>query len=119
MTGPTPELGGVRPRRSLLLIQFMQMSLEAGAKAAALSAAGAAAITFASPTASARVGVSAGVVAAAGGVWRVPAKAWMLWNCIPGRWKAGTDFDATSSEVSIAELDIEPEFVEEIALGSG
>jgi phage tail-like protein len=36
---------------------------------------------------------------------RVPARAYALSGCIPTRWKSGTDFDASSSSVSIAELD--------------
>lgn len=47
---------------------------------------------------------------------KVPARAFMLKNCIPTRYKTGSDFDASSGQVSIQELDIQPEIVEEIAL---
>ena len=46
----------------------------------------------------------------------VPGKAWLLWNCIPTRYKAGSDFDATSGDVSLSELDVQPEAITEFAL---
>lgn len=49
---------------------------------------------------------------------KVPARAFMLKNCVPTRYKSGSDFDATSGQVSIQELDIQPEIVEEIALSA-
>lgn len=49
---------------------------------------------------------------------KVPARAFMLKNCIPTRYKSGSDFDASSGQVSIQELDIQPEIVEEIALSA-
>lgn len=35
-----------------------------------------------------------------------PGRAWILRNCSPGRYKTGSDFDASQSAVSIQELDI-------------
>ncbi len=49
---------------------------------------------------------------------RVPARAFLLENCIPTRYKTGSDFDATSGQVSVAELEVQPEYVEEISLAS-
>jgi hypothetical protein len=49
---------------------------------------------------------------------RVPAKAWFLHECVPTRFKSGGDFDARSGEISIAELDLIPEMIEEISLAS-
>jgi hypothetical protein len=49
---------------------------------------------------------------------RVPAKAWKLGGCLPTRYKAGSDFEATSSEISITELDVEPEALEEFSLSA-
>lgn len=46
----------------------------------------------------------------------VPGRAWLLWGCIPMRYKPGSDFDAMSSEVSIMELDIQPWAITEFAL---
>jgi hypothetical protein len=46
----------------------------------------------------------------------LPGRAWLLWDCIPTRYKAGTDMDAMSGDVSIMELDIQPVAVTEFAL---
>lgn len=48
---------------------------------------------------------------------RIPGRAWMLRDCIPVSYKAGTDMDALSAQVSIAELSIQPTEVEEFSLG--
>jgi phage tail-like protein len=48
----------------------------------------------------------------------VPGRAWLLWDCIPTRYKAGSDLDATSGEVSIMELDVQPHAVTEFCLFS-
>lgn len=49
---------------------------------------------------------------------RLPAKAWKLKKCIPTRWKGGGDFDAMSGDVSIAEMEIAPERIEELSLST-
>lgn len=46
----------------------------------------------------------------------LPGRAWLLWDCIPTRYKAGFDLDAASGEVSIMELDLQPHAVTEFAL---
>jgi len=48
---------------------------------------------------------------------RVPARAWLLYGCLPTRYKGGADMDASSGDVSIAELDIQPRSFEEFSLG--
>ena len=48
---------------------------------------------------------------------RLPARAWMLSRCRPVMWKPGTDFDATSGEISLAILEIKPEEVDEFSFG--
>lgn len=50
------------------------------------------------------------------GVAFFPGKAWLLWNCIPTRYRPGTDLDAKSGEVSIAELDVQPEAMTEFSV---
>jgi hypothetical protein len=54
------------------------------------------------------------------GAWEaaafLPGKAWLLWDCVPTRYKAGTDFDGKGGEVSIAELDIQPWAMTEFTL---
>lgn len=46
----------------------------------------------------------------------LPGKAWLLWDCLPTRYKAASDFDATSSSVSISELEIQPQAITEMTL---
>ena len=48
---------------------------------------------------------------------RTPARAWMLYSCLPISYKAGSDFDALGNEISIAQLTVQPQFVTEINLG--
>jgi hypothetical protein len=45
-------------------------------------------------------------------------RAWLLQGCLPTRYKAGTDFDATSADVSIMELELSVESFQEYALSS-
>jgi phage tail-like protein len=37
-----------------------------------------------------------------------PARAWVLWSCIPSRYKAAGDFDASAAGVSMMEIDLQP-----------
>ena len=46
----------------------------------------------------------------------VPGRMWQLFDCIPTRYKSGSDLDARSSEVSLEELELQPEFFEEVSL---
>ncbi len=46
----------------------------------------------------------------------MPIKAFLLKDAMPTRYKVGTDFDASSSERSIQELDLTCRYAEEIAL---
>ncbi len=43
-------------------------------------------------------------------------KGWILHSCIPTRYKAGSDFDATDGGVSIQELDVQPKRFTEFSL---
>ena len=43
------------------------------------------------------------------------ARSWLLHDCLPIRSSPWPELDANSSEVAIAELEIQPEFVEELA----
>jgi phage tail-like protein len=47
---------------------------------------------------------------------RIPAKCWILEGCIPVRYKVASDFDAMSSAVSIAEVEMQLESFEELSL---
>jgi hypothetical protein len=116
--------------KSFLLIQFVGGGVDDAASAVAGAAAQAMLATA--------LGLSAGYAAAGtlagafgvmqaayhrsdlggGGSWvpRMPARAWMLSNCKATRYKVATDFDATSSGVSLMELDLVMEDFEEFSL---
>lgn len=61
---------------------------------------------------------SASTLSSESGVFRIPAKAFLLKGCIPVRYKPASDFDATSTAISLQELDIEYEDWDEIGLAS-
>ena len=133
-------VGGATPRRDLLLVQFLAHSpLPSGGPAEAAAAAGLLALQgtvsgVLGGDVSSRTGafgVLRGVTntALTGGLGlagigpvefapRVPAKAWLLKDCIPTRYKPGSDFDASNAAVSIQELEITPEYWDEISLGT-
>lgn len=48
----------------------------------------------------------------------LPGKAWLLWGSIPTRYKAASDFDATSGAVSIGEIEVQAEGLVEMTLMS-
>ena len=48
----------------------------------------------------------------------VPARAFMLHGCLPVRYKSGSDFDASSGAVSIMELELAVEQMEQIILSA-
>jgi len=64
----------------------------------------------------ANLGVGAGPGAGFIEILRVPGKAWMLWDAIPIRYTPGPGLDATSGEVTLSELDIQPVEIEEFSL---
>ena len=133
---PTFEVGGLTYRRSLLLIHFFRNfgfpGVSSGAGNTAATIAGAAvsggtistAVGFDQGTAA---GVASAVQLAAMEIWagisgngsvKVPARAFLLRGCIPVRYKTGGDFDASSGQVSIQELEVAVESVEEISLAA-
>lgn len=138
--GRTPvQLGGPSARRTLLLVHFFRHSilpqaLTAGANAAASAAVsgilsgidgGASAGVFGASVTP--VGAAVGAASALAGqgsplplgtAVRLPARAWLLQGCLPTRYKAGSDFEATSADVSIMELELAVESFQEYALGS-
>ena len=124
------QVGGYTPRRMLMLVQFFTRSpinpgaggeaaIEAGLflTAAGLTGAGLSSVLSLNAV---LLAASAALTAAAPGAFefaaRIPAKAWLLHQCLPARYKVGGDFDALSSAVSIAELELAVEMVEEVSL---
>ena len=51
-------------------------------------------------------------------VERLPGRAWFLRGCLPVRYKPASDFDAASSDVSVQELDVQPEDVIELSVAT-
>jgi phage tail-like protein len=124
----TKILGGVSPRRSILVVQFTNINIAnlvtgkiRGDDAIAIGIAAGFATLAGSLLGGAAGGL--GVAAAALGIGpfqfatRVPARAWLLRNCIPVRYRSGSDFDASNAQVSLQELEVQPEQIEEFALG--
>jgi hypothetical protein len=127
---PGINVGGYTPRRMLMLVQFFTRSpVNIGEVGGALVEAGllmtGAAFSGGSMVnnllEAAVVGTASALIsAAAPGAFefaaRIPARAWLLHQCMPARYKVGGDFDAMSSAVSIMELELAVEMVEEISL---
>lgn len=134
------SIGGATPRRDLLLVHFLSRSpLPAGAAQAAVATAGLLAIQGtgtaltgnpASLLSAAAIGGAAANAASIGfsaigkplGPFefapRLPAKAWVLYGCVPARYRSAGDFDASDGAISIQELEIAVESWDELSLGS-
>jgi len=66
-------------------------------------------------------GLAQGIEAVTGGIvdfgiTSVPGKVFMLFDCLPVRYKPGSDFDANASEISLEEIEIQCHRMEEFAL---
>jgi hypothetical protein len=135
---PGLQIGGPTYRRNLMLLHFFSRSfvnppsggwgndnaVETGGdlERAALLGVG---VGFDDAAAGAALGgltfaLTRGLNAIMGGGFefaqRIPARAFILYGCIPKRYKSGSDFDASSGDISIAELEIECEMFEQIGL---
>lgn len=123
--------GRSSPRRSLLIVQFTNINIAGGGsdRDIALRVAGTAALAaITAGLASSSVAGAAIAGAAVGGAvaygigpfefaTRIPARAWLLHDCLPVRYKAGSDFDAGNAAISLQELEVQPEHIEEFSLG--
>lgn len=115
------SVGGPSPRRNLLLIQFFRVvpGQQAGQQAAQGVIDHAAYVSSPFSAALKALNAAAKVLGSFGPFEispRIPAKAWLLHGCIPTRYKPSQDFDATSGEVSLMELTLAVEGMEEISL---
>lgn len=50
------------------------------------------------------------------GSLKVPGKAWLLKDCFPTRYKPTSDLDATSGDISLEEIEIQPRYFEQLSL---
>ena len=120
--------GGVSPRRTLLLVQFMPRQpvaipgiasaiLQTGLQAAGTRLAGGSGLEVAAAAGTtALLSTAQALIGPFDFIARVPAKAWLLHGAMPIRYKAGGDFNASSAAISIQQLELSIEMVEEIAL---
>lgn len=120
-------------RRSIMVIHFSSINLAGGIRGGASSAAlaavaagveatiftGLAGISLVAGAATSLIGGSAagfqlGPFSAAS--W-LPARMWILHDCIPTEYTAGSDFDANSAAISLMNLTVMPEWIEEFSAG--
>ncbi len=124
------SIGGPTFRRRLVLIQyFARTPFDNPEALGTMINAGLITIGGATASAPTPVGLAQGLASGfAGGVSlsigpmefarRVPARAFFLSGCIPVRYKPASDMSAMNSEVSISELEIAIESLEEISLAN-
>ena len=109
-------------RRRLLIVQFTNISLSLGSAPSLAASAGIAAV-LAGVGASfgGGVGIGASIGLGAMGPFefspKLPARGWLLHGCVPINYRAASDFDARSGNISLMELEVQPEYVEEWSLG--
>lgn len=108
-------------RRTLYLMHFL--GIRAGGTAQVV--AGAAIGAVSGIAGGGGVGGVGALTGAAGGAIvagfiddRIPGRCWTLHDCVPTRYKAGSDFDAASGAVSIVELEVQPEYVQEVTVST-
>lgn len=136
VTGESPGwygalFGGNTPRRDLLLIQYFPhvKNDPAGGLLGTMLTGGAALLTEgggAGALMAAGKGAAAGLPAVISKfcpgpfefALRIPAKSWIIHGAVPTRYKAASDFDAKSADISLLELDLEYESFEEFAVGA-
>lgn len=122
---PNIRIGGPTYRRTMILIHFFSRApFDLPQEAAAAVAAGVAG-TVGAVAGAGTVGTVIGAAAAGLGALvpgpfqfaaRLPAKAFILNGCVPVRYKSGGDFDASTGQVSIAEIEMALESIEEVSL---
>lgn len=132
------SVGGATYRRTLLLIHFFRniptrdpnvaVGMAAGSNVGVTAVTGTLVGSASSIQNGFMTGAAAGISAGLQVAWgalnpqqfgvKVPARAFLLRNCVPTRYKTGSDFDASSGQVSIQELEVQPEIIEEIALAA-
>ena len=126
--GLNVSVGGITPRRTLMLVHFLprlpgalpagsDIVIQAGLEAAGTALAGGSALDAAvggvRTAAFATLGHFAGPFEFA---IRLPAKAWLLKGCIPVRYKAASDFSGSDHAISLQELELAIESIDEVAL---
>lgn len=122
-------IGGPTPRRNLLLVHYFRHTPLNVQTTAGIGVATNAALLGAAEVISGGVGLGSISAAAQLAVAvsplgpfdlypKIPARAWLLIECVPTRYKPGSDFDASSGQISLMELEIAVESMEEISLAA-
>lgn len=129
---PGIPTGNLSYRRTLMLVHFFRGTETLGLKGAGRQTVGAGTRSLlqgvgvgAASGAAAGITIGAGTLALNAGfralgiesfefAARLPAMMYLLYNCIPVRYKATSDFDANSADVAIQELDLSVEYFEEL-----
>jgi phage tail-like protein len=128
-TGFLGDKGGFDTwRRNILVLQFTAINPAnvSGTTGVVASLAAAGLVGGSLLSGAGRQAVAVGAVGAVG-AWqgvgpfefasRLPARGWMLYGCVPTNYRAASDFEANSGDISIVELEIQPEHIEEFSLG--
>lgn len=113
----TNAIKGLQPvRRNLVVIQYLGFRLirKLSRPEPGKSSVGA---EVSLNTAGAYSGVAAQLGAFPVPLDRIPGRAWFCGGCIPTRYKPG-DLDAKASDVSIMELEIQPEYMHELTVAT-
>lgn len=135
---PGLSIGGPTYRRNLMLVHFFSRMLVGRtdpafpavgglSQTALFAAANSAAnpggarevfggISFGLGVATLAQGLAAAGVAPFEFAARIPARLFILHNCIPKRYKPGSDFEAVGNDISIQELEIEMEGFEQVSI---
>jgi hypothetical protein len=110
-------------RRRLIIVQFTGISISPpdSLLGGAALASGIAALAGLSALVGGGVGVGATVGIGGLGPFaispKLPARGWVLHGCVPVSYRAASDFTAQSGQVSVMNLEVQPEYVEEWSLG--
>lgn len=132
---PFAPVGGITYRRNFMLVHFFRGPIinnprstlgqvVGSAERASLITGGVAATGGDALVSLAMAGIVEGLGAGLSAVGfgsfefiaRLPARAFLLYDCIPKRYKTGSDFDAKSGDISIAEVEFDVETFEEVNL---
>ena len=109
--------GSDQVQRNLLLMHFMGMTFDGAANALAQVSQESKRVSNQPPQQRMQAGPSPRILPGSDiEIYRIFGKGWMLYNCIPTRYAAGSGLDATSSEVSVEELEVQPERWTEVSL---
>lgn len=118
LTGDTGSITTMKGgRRDMLLVQFAGDSFSKVSNLASASKGVSDAVSGALDNALPGnvLGAAAGLNLIAG-LFIVPSRAWVLYNCMPGGYKPASDFDANSQDVSLQEMTLEYNDVDELLL---